>query len=743
MFVSMVLDSKRWLRPSSPWAHHALAWRQSAPACAEDLPMNPAAPTIAPALLALMEQGAADQYQQAPVGFVCLSVDGWIGTLNQTMLDWTGFRRDDLVGRIRFQDLIGAGARIFFDTHHAPLLMMQGFVNEIAINLRGKDGALIPVLVNSVLKRDADNRPLMIQMSIFNASERRRYERELLQAKRAAEQAAVTLEQRVQERTSLLADALAHAEAAVQAKNDFLANMSHEIRTPLNCILGMAALALEGAPDARQRNYLDKIGQSGQHVLSIVSEILDFCKMEAGKLQIEQVPLNMKSTIAEVAAGFVAMAREKGLALKVHIDDNVPERALGDALRISQILGNYIGNAIKFTERGEVGIDACLMGTERERMRVRVEVRDSGIGLSPEEQQNLFQPFHQADSSTTRKYGGTGLGLAICRQLADMMDGTVGVTSARGVGSLFWFEVRLAAPAPTMLPEASRSSVQGGRYEPVERTMARLAGKRLLLAEDNPLNQELTRILVERAGANMTLAGNGAEALVALAGGDFDCVLMDVQMPVMDGLSAARHIRADARLNHLPIVAMTANAFNSNRDDCLAAGMDDFLVKPIEAGLFYRTVAHWIDGRDAPFAARTDDAEGGATSAPAESGETMSLSVLAALVDNDPDTMSRLLRIFLDNAASTVAELEAALQAGSLAGLKKLGHRLKSSARAVGAMRLADACLALEQVNGIEQAAALVGPLPAMLDALRRELAASHLVPGQASSTAHDALSSN
>ncbi|RSZ60240.1 response regulator [Massilia atriviolacea] len=697
--------------------------------------MNPSTANIAPDLLALMEQGAVDQYQQAPVGFVCLSVDGWIGTLNQTMLDWTGYGRDELVGRVRFQDLIGAGARIFFDTHHAPLLMMQGFVNEIAINLRAKDGALIPVLVNSVLKRDAEGRPLLIQMSVFNASERRRYERELLQAKRAAEQAAVTLEQRVQERTSLLADALAHAEAAVHAKNDFLANMSHEIRTPLNCILGMAALALEGAPDARQRNYLDKIGQSGQHVLSIVSEILDFCKMEAGKLQIEQLPLDMRSTIAEVAAGFVVMAREKGLALKVRIDDSVPERAVGDPLRIAQILGNYIGNAIKFTERGEVSIDACLVGTERERMRVRIEVRDSGIGLSPEEQQNLFQPFHQADSSTTRKYGGTGLGLAICRQLADMMDGTVGVTSARGVGSLFWFEVLVAAPAPTMLPELAPSRAQAGRYEAVERTMARLAGRRLLLAEDNPLNQELTRILVERAGATMALAGNGAEALVALAGGDFDCVLMDVQMPVMDGLNAARHIRADARLNHLPIIAMTANAFKSNRDDCLAAGMDDFLVKPIEAGLFYRTVAHWIDGGDARLA--PPSAEGAAAAAPGESGETMSLSVLAALVDNDPDTMSRLLRIFLDNAASTIGELEAALGAGSLAALKTLGHRLKSSARAVGAMRLADACQALEELGGTEPAAALVGSLPAMLDALRQELAASHLVPVEPSTAAH------
>jgi CheY-like chemotaxis protein len=213
---------------------------------------------------------------------------------------------------------------------------------------------------------------------------------------------------------------------------------------------------------------------------------------------------------------------------------------------------------------------------------------------------------------------------------------------------------------------------------------------------------------------------------------------MDVQMPVMDGQSAARHIRADARLNHLPIIAMTANAFNSNRDDCLAAGMDDFLVKPIEAGLFYRTVARWIDGRDAQPATQGDgEGEGAGRATPAESGETMSLSVLAALVDNDPDTMSRLLRIFLDNAASTVGELDTAMRAGSVAELKTLGHRLKSSARAVGAMRLADACQALEQVDEVEQGAALVASLPAMLGALRHELAASHLVPVEPNTAAY------
>ena len=667
---------------------------------------------IAPALLARMERSALEQYEYAPVGFLCLAVDGTIGTVNQTLLDWLGYAREELVHVMRFHELIGAGARIFFETHHAPLLLMQGTVSDTAIDLRGSDGALLPVLVNSVLERDASGRPELIRMSVFNASERRRYERELLQAKRQAEQAAITLEQRVAERTSLLADALAQAEAAVRAKTDFLANMSHEIRTPLNCILGMAHLALDSMGEARERNYVEKIEQSGHSVLRIVSEILDFCKMDAGKLEIEHLPIDLHDVIAETAAGFIGLARAKGLELHVLVAPDLPRRVAGDALRLSQILGNYIGNAIKFTERGNVWVRARALGEQRGGLRVRIEVQDTGIGLSAEQQRNLFQPFHQADSSTTRKYGGTGLGLAICRQLAEMMDGTVGVVSG-GAGSLFWFEASLETLAPAT---GSAAPAHGSAADDMDQVMRRLVGAHILLAEDNPLNQELTRILVERSGARITIVGDGAAALVALDGACFDCVLLDVQMPVMDGCGAARHIRADARLAGLPLIALTANAFNSSRADCLAAGMNDFLVKPIESNLFYRTLARWIGtGHEA--------APADAAPAPApEAIETISLSVLAALVDNDAETMGRLLRIFLDNAAATIADLEGALARGELGQVRAFAHRLKSSARAVGAMALADTCFALEQNDVPADAAALAAQLPAMLERLRTQL---------------------
>ncbi|MFP5392697.1 MAG: response regulator [Gammaproteobacteria bacterium] len=687
-----------------------------------DVPIDAAA-------LAAMEQRAGAQYDSAPVGFLCLSVDGWIGKVNQTLLDWLGYARDELVQHKRFHDLIGAGARIYFDTHHTPLLYMQGHVHDIAVDLRSRDGALMQVLVNSVLQRDDEGRPLLIQMSIFNASERRRYERELLQAKRQAEQAAVTLEQRVQERTRLLSDALEQAEAAVRAKSDFLANMSHEIRTPLNCILGMSELALDCVQEPHVRDYLGKISGAGDTVLRIVSEILDFCKMEAGKLQIERQVLDLRATLADILAGYTALAHDKGLDLFARIDDALPRYVQGDALRLSQILSNYLGNAIKFTERGHIEVRARLASHSGERIRLRVEVQDTGIGLTAEQQASLFQPFHQADTSTTRKFGGTGLGLAICRQLAEMMDGTVGVVSG-GAGSLFWFEVRLQRAAG---PDAA--SVPSARHEARSTdtdSMRALVGMHVLVVEDNPLNQELTRLLLERAGAAATVVGNGAEALAALDGGCFDCVLMDVHMPVMDGCTAARHIRADRRLDGLPVIAVTANAMDASRAACLEAGMDDFLVKPIESAVFYATVARWIGRLSAAPGSANATANASAAAPLSESAATISLSVLAALVDDDPETMAHLLRIVLDNTVSTIAEIDAALRQQALGQVRALGHRLKSSARAVGAVPLAELALALEQAENLAEAGALSARLPLLYEQVRQVLAATHCLDIQA-----------
>ncbi|MDC8756450.1 PAS domain-containing hybrid sensor histidine kinase/response regulator [Janthinobacterium fluminis] len=678
---------------------------------------TPGRAAIAPQILRMMEDSAAELYEEAPCGYLCASAGGVIGKLNGTLLQWLGYRRDELVQRLRFQDLLEPGARNVFDTHVLPMLLVQGCVKEAALDLRGKGGNKVPVLANLALKRDAEGRPVLIRVSMVNAGERRRYERELLHAKRVAERAAATLERRVGERTSELADALARAEAAADAKSAFLSNMSHEIRTPLNCILGMAYLGLDGQPEPRQHGYLSNIERAGKHVLRIVSDILDVSNMDAGKLRIDSQPLDVADVVRRTVADFQPLAAKKRLRLELHCDPRLPASVLGDAVRLSQILGNYLGNAVKFTDAGGVAVRAELAGDGPASVRVRVSVRDTGIGIGAAEQRRLFQVFQQGDMSSSRKYGGTGLGLAICSQLAQMMDGAVGVDSALDDGSLFWFEVSLRRAGAAAAEGAAAAAPAPGKRERMARAKALLRGARLLLAEDNPLNQELARLLVEKTGAALTVVADGRAALAALARQDYDCVLMDVQMPLMDGCEATRRIRADAALAALPVIAITANAFNSDRERCLAAGMNDFLVKPIDPELFYATLARWVAGADLPPAAAETAAE------PAKPGELVCLSVLAALVDNDPETMARLIHIFLDNAAATVAEMEAALLEGRAAALAPLGHRLKSSARAIGALRFADLCAAIETADA-GRAGALVAELGPMLALVAAQIGA-------------------
>lgn len=688
--------------------------------------MDTQAGRIGTSLLADMERSVLGQYERAPVGFLCLSIEGWIGKANQTLLAWLGYTHGELVGKMRFQDLMGAGARMFFDTQHAALLLVQGQVQDIAVDLRTRDGGKLPVLVNTVLERDAQGKPLLLQVCLFNASERRRYERELLQAKRQAEHAAFTLEQRVTERTSQLASALALAESAVRAKNDFLANISHEIRTPLNCILGMTQLMRESVHAQPASGYLDTIAQAGHGVVRIVSDILDFCKMDAGKLEIENLPFDLHAVVAEVTDRFAGLARERGLVLAVEYDETLPRQLMGDALRLSQILSNYLDNAIKFTRHGRIGVRVRVAGRCGESVRVHAEVEDTGIGLSPAQQAGLFQPFHQADNSTTRNYGGTGLGLAICRQLAELMGGRVGVSSC-GSGSLFWFEVALgaveqplAAPADDDRPPEDENE---HRNDAAQTARPGLQGAHILLAEDNPLNQELMRIMIERVGARVTIAGDGVQALAALAAERFDCVLMDVQMPVMGGCEAARRIRADARLRGQVVIALTANASDGSRTECFAAGMDDFLVKPIDMALFYEVLEKWIGGRAGPH---------NTLAAEPTPSEEMSLSLLASLVDNDPDAMAELLALFFENADATVTELGDALVEGNLDQVRELAHRLKSSARAVGAAALGDTCESMEHAGSLAEAAGLHAGLSGRLACLRRQLARQDVLSASA-----------
>jgi len=382
-----------------------------------------------------------------------------------------------------------------------------------------------------------------------------------------------------------LAEARDQAEAASRAKSEFLANTSHELRTPLNGLLGLVRLAQDPSlPPARLREYLEHIDDSAQALAGLISDILDLSKIEAGKLSIEQVDFDLHQLLAHMRDAYTELATAKGLTLRFDLGAGVPQWATGDPVRLRQIIANYLGNALKFTERGwiELRVVRRLDG------RVRVEVRDSGPGIPLEVQPRLFHPFSQADASTTRRYGGTGLGLSICRQLAVLMGGGVGMLSAPGEGSRFWADLPLPPAARPMPPAPAR-------FAPVDA----LRDARILLVEDHPVNTLVAEATLAHWGAHVRSVGDGEQAIAAVAqaserGEAFDAVLMDLQMPVLGGIDATIAIRRTHGSTLLPVIALTADAQQAQREHALRHGMNDFLVKPIDPERLVRVLAHWV-----------------------------------------------------------------------------------------------------------------------------------------------------
>ncbi len=387
-----------------------------------------------------------------------------------------------------------------------------------------------------------------------------------------------------------LEEAKEAAEDATRMKSDFLANMSHEIRTPMNAVIGFAHLALKTNLDSKQFDYVRKIQQSGQHLLGIINDILDFSKIEAGKMTIEATDFKLESVLDTVTNLVGEKASSKGLELNFEVDPKVVPVLTGDPLRLGQILINFCNNAVKFTDAGSIAVRVRVEENRPNEQLVRFAVEDTGIGLTGEQSSRLFQAFQQADASTTRKYGGTGLGLAISKRLTELMGGTIGVTSEFGRGSTFWFTALLGKStlAPASVDDTSVVDDSG---------LERLFGARVLLAEDSKLNQMVAIGLMEDARLAIDVAENGEAAVRMVRAGNYDLVLMDMQMPVMDGIAATQAIRGDPRFAALPIVAMTANAMDSDRERCFEAGMNDHVSKPIDPDELFRALRRWIGDR--------------------------------------------------------------------------------------------------------------------------------------------------
>jgi signal transduction histidine kinase/ActR/RegA family two-component response regulator len=421
-----------------------------------------------------------------------------------------------------------------------------------------------------------------------------RIERQLLSAQHELREHRDHLEEEVMQRTRELVEAKVAAESANRAKSAFLANMSHELRTPMNGVMGMIELAKRRMVDPKGLDQLSKAKTAADNLLRVLNDILDLSKIEADRMVLEDAPLQLADSVDNIVGTLDHRAAGKGISLSVDIPPTLARAPLkGDPLRLGQILFNLVGNAIKFTEQGEVILRARSVEETPGAVQVRFEVSDTGIGIPPQAQVGLFQSFEQADNSMTRKYGGTGLGLAICKRLVQLMGGEIGVESAPGSGSTFWFVVPLKKREPgAVTPAPTLSSLSAE-----QRLQTEFAGTRVLVAEDEPITQIVTRGLLEDVGLVVDLAEDGQQALQLARQNHYALILMDMQMPVMNGVEATQAIRSlgvDSLNQTTPILAMTANAFDEDRETCLAAGMNEHISKPVDPEKLYETLLGWL-----------------------------------------------------------------------------------------------------------------------------------------------------
>jgi PAS domain S-box-containing protein len=532
-----------------------------------------------------------DLYDNAPCGYHSLDENGVFIHINQTELNWLGYSKDEIIGKMRLADLQESFSKEQFLQDFKDNLRGDG-VRNLEMNLRRKDGTLLPVLINGTMIRDENGKFRHTRSTLTDFSEQRKLLNELEESREIAEK-------------------------SVEMKERFMANMSHEIRTPMNALIGFTNL-LERTPlDVKQEEFVKTIKSAGSNLMTLINDLLDFSKIEAGMLRIEATNFDVNDLVQSIETLFKPKAQEKKLDFDVQISPKIPQNLIGDPTRISQIVVNLLGNAFKFTERGYVSLTTELFDDNTDYATVKITVKDTGIGIESQELPRLFQRFQQAQDDTTRLYGGSGLGLAIVKSLAEAMGGFVEADSKIGFGSTFSVilpfkkALNVAFEIPNYNPKLDKGTPQykddfdaqnanfldksspNPQHTDLQTTNGKAQTNRILVVEDNPMNQRLAALLLSDWGYEYDIVEDGKQAIDSLQKTDYQLVLMDIQLPIMDGYEATAAVRNILKKT-IPIIATTAHAFAGEREKCLAAGMNDYIPKPLQEDAVLAIIQKYI-----------------------------------------------------------------------------------------------------------------------------------------------------